>query len=170
MSNYKIQKVVIDHFRGYKNEITFDLSEGYDLTILEGPNGYGKTSFFDAIEWAFTGRLLRYEDPDEDKRNCNIINFQPFEERASVTVEFGNGGNSYILCRKTNRNYVDYGPDKTLVTIKGNNIPVLQGGQVDEFLNDILINAQYKKDVSFKDVFSRYNILTQDKMKNFIQE
>ena len=114
----------------------------------------------------FYRKTLRYEDSDEDKRNCNILTFSLLR-KGLLTVEFGNGGNSYILCRKTNRNYVDYGPDKTLVTIKGNNIPVLQGGQVDEFLNDILINAQYKR-CYFKDVFSRYNILTQDN-ENFIQ-
>lgn len=170
MSNYKIQKVRIDHFRGYKDEIAFDLTEGSDLTILQGPNGYGKTSFFDAIEWAFTGRLLRYEDPDEDKYNCNIINFQPFEKRASVTIEFGNGDSKYILCRKSTRDYADYGPDKTLVTISGSNITSeLKGKDVDDFLNNILISYQYKNDICFKDAFNRYNILTQDKMKNFIQ-
>ena len=47
----------ISGFRGFGDSYSFDLSP--DAIILGGPNGQGKTSFFDTILWAVTGSLPR---------------------------------------------------------------------------------------------------------------
>ena len=55
----KIKKIFIKNFKIY-NEKTIDF-EDKNLLVLDGPNGFGKTSIFDAIELLFTGKIRRYE-------------------------------------------------------------------------------------------------------------
>lgn len=60
MKNWKISKLQIQAFKAFTN-IEFDFKKS-SLVTLEGPNGYGKTSTFDAIELLFTGRISRISD------------------------------------------------------------------------------------------------------------
>ena len=53
----RLQSVSIKNFRAYRKTQIFDLSA--DVTVLYGPNGFGKTSFFDAIDFATTGEIGR---------------------------------------------------------------------------------------------------------------
>lgn len=68
----EIKQVKIKNFRGYginKNScdgyFTFDNLNDYDLVVLSGYNGYGKTSFYDAIEWCLTDRIQRLVELDD---------------------------------------------------------------------------------------------------------
>lgn len=60
MKNWKISKLQIQAFKAFTN-IEFDFNKS-SLITLEGPNGYGKTSTFDAIELLFTGKISRISD------------------------------------------------------------------------------------------------------------
>lgn len=60
MKNWKISKLQIQAFKAFTN-IEFDFKKS-SLITLEGPNGYGKTSTFDAIELLFTGKISRISD------------------------------------------------------------------------------------------------------------
>lgn len=68
MSILKIKEVWIKNFRGYGENINDP--EGFykfkdlnrKLVLLTGYNGFGKTSFFDAVEWCLTDRLSRIQD------------------------------------------------------------------------------------------------------------
>jgi exonuclease SbcC len=54
----RIREISIEAFRAYKNQSIFNLDA--DIVVLYGPNGLGKTSFFDAIDYACTGRIGRF--------------------------------------------------------------------------------------------------------------
>ena len=51
----RITKLSTKNFRGFKEEITFDLQKSY--AFIFGENGSGKSSFFEAIEYALTGQI-----------------------------------------------------------------------------------------------------------------
>ena len=53
----RLEKIKIQNFRAYRKVQTFVL--GDDVTVLYGPNGFGKTSVFDAIDFAATGDVGR---------------------------------------------------------------------------------------------------------------
>lgn len=55
----RIETLEIRNFRAYRKPQTFAL--GADVTVLYGPNGFGKTSFFDAVDFAITGGIGRVE-------------------------------------------------------------------------------------------------------------
>ncbi|WP_449402625.1 AAA family ATPase [Exiguobacterium artemiae] len=67
MSN-KIKSIEIDSFRIYQDKQVFsfdsDLYENKvaDLIVIYAPNGFGKTSIIDAIEWTLTGSVRRLEE------------------------------------------------------------------------------------------------------------
>ena len=49
-------------FRGFATKQIFDLNA--DAVIVVGANGNGKTSLFDAVLWAITGRIPRLGNDD----------------------------------------------------------------------------------------------------------
>ncbi len=58
MTTLYLQRIEISNFRAYGD--TFALSlPGPGVTILTGPDGLGKSTFFESIEWALTGRVRR---------------------------------------------------------------------------------------------------------------
>lgn len=55
--SFKIKEIYIENFKSIE-ESHLDLKDK-DLTVLDGPNGFGKTSIFDAIELVLTGAIRR---------------------------------------------------------------------------------------------------------------
>ena len=53
----RLASLRVEGFRAYRDPQTFDLDAS--VIVLYGPNGLGKTSLYDAIEYACTGRIGR---------------------------------------------------------------------------------------------------------------
>ncbi len=172
MERFRISRVSVDHFRGYREEKTFDLKENPDIVMISGPNGFGKTSFFDAVEWGFTGKLTRYNEGNEEKSNSRFINFQPEEKAAKVEIDLVSDRNKYVLVRESfgdDGKNTDYGDEKTRFKIIMQNGETLVDNKARNFLNEIMISDSWKGKLLFNEVFSQYHLLTQDKLKNFVQ-
>ena len=56
----RLKELEIGNFRAYRGRRKFDLDA--DLIVLFGPNGFGKTSFFDAIDFVSTGGVTRFDE------------------------------------------------------------------------------------------------------------
>lgn len=71
MSNYKISKIYFDNYKLFiQKELVFtDCS----LAVFDGPNGYGKTSVFDAIEFLITNDIKRISE------NSSILKTEAYE-------------------------------------------------------------------------------------------
>lgn len=74
MKNWKLSKIKISNFKAFE-EVEFDF-EGHSLLTLEGPNGYGKTSFYDALELLFTGKIMRIEQLCERVMLGSVKNYK----------------------------------------------------------------------------------------------
>lgn len=68
--SYKIESLKVRNFKcfDYKKFYEFYFVHDTNPTILSGPNGFGKTTFFDAIELIFTKRITRLNSEIEDGR------------------------------------------------------------------------------------------------------
>ena len=56
----KLSFLEMNGFRGYRKRIRIDFADRF--TIIDGRNGVGKSTIFDAIEYALTGMLTKYHD------------------------------------------------------------------------------------------------------------
>mgnify|MGYP003489530662 FL=1 len=81
----KFKKVELNAFRAYKNKEngTFDFTLDNDEKIanfisIYAPNGFGKTSFYDGIEWGVTNRIARLDsfskEADAERKHTEQVN------------------------------------------------------------------------------------------------
>ena len=95
----RLDAVAIQNFRAYRRRQVFDL--GRAVTVLYGPNGFGKTSFFDAVDFAATGgvgRLGLSAKTDRFARAVAHLDGKP--EDASVAVRFSANGRARRISRR----------------------------------------------------------------------
>lgn len=95
----RINSVVIEAFRAYRKRQDFDLDA--DVVVLYGPNGLGKTSFFDALDYACTGRIGRLCRRRISQKNfMNLARHLGTLPRAgSVTMEVTRGSSAFLVRR-----------------------------------------------------------------------
>lgn len=109
----EIKEVKIKNFRGYginKNSedgfFTFKDLNKSDLIILSGYNGFGKTSFYDAIEWCLTDKVQRLMELDDvfkqGKNNLKKSEYLQFNK------EFLNNGEAEVAVTLVNKNQECY--------------------------------------------------------------
>lgn len=78
----KIKKVEIEGFRAYrfKDDGTFDFTNKDDIpsnfVAIYAPNGFGKSSFYDAVEWAITHNLDRFAGEYNKKITSKLLGVQ----------------------------------------------------------------------------------------------
>ena len=76
----RIKKLLINNFKGVKNQIIVDFQKtGNQNQILSGPNGFGKTTIFEALELCITGkfdRIQTFKDVQLKSRGRNKPFFQ----------------------------------------------------------------------------------------------
>ena len=85
----RLEKIKIKNFRAYRRQQTFEL--GADVTVLYGPNGFGKTSFFDAIDFAVTGEIGRINSFSESHFRKTAQHLDSGTEESVVSLSFRSG-------------------------------------------------------------------------------
>lgn len=94
----RLAQITIENFRAYRRAQTFDF--GRDITVLYGPNGFGKTSFFDAIDFAATGSIGRLERSNEAQFSKLAAHLDASNtEESSVRLSFSDSGILHRLVR-----------------------------------------------------------------------
>lgn len=83
-SDVTIQRLRVESFRGFRDPRDFDLSA--TSVIVTGPNGTGKTSFFDAIQWCLVGSIDRLEDLRARRNVEHIVNQYRIGRKAFVEI------------------------------------------------------------------------------------
>lgn len=71
-NNFRIGRIKLTNFKSFADTLELNFGE-HQLIILDGPNGFGKTTIFDAIEISITGRLLRVRDGDGKVKDKHLL-------------------------------------------------------------------------------------------------
>lgn len=155
----KIKKVIVEGFRAYqtKEDGTFDFltstGECANFVSLYAPNGFGKTSFYDAVEWALTNNIGRFVRDYTRTENDNLSKSQNQPSKKQ-----------YIL---RNRFIKDTDPSRvTVVCDKGEskvkNVPKAKSGSRDYL---------FKREESEKGLEALSDVfLSQEAIDAFIRE
>jgi exonuclease SbcC len=90
----RLLSIELSGFRGFAQKREFDLDA--DAVVVIGANGHGKTSLFDGILWAFTGRIPRLQGDDS-----TVVSMYSETGQARVTLRFKNQttGDNYAVTR-----------------------------------------------------------------------
>ncbi|KPL92089.1 hypothetical protein AN167_26430, partial [Vibrio splendidus] len=119
MNKNKIKKITLDSFRAFSDqkELDFEIDNKVaDIVVIYAPNGTGKTSTIEGIEWAATGKVSRLDTiisnnnaKNRNPKEGNILkNRYSGKKVGSVTLELESG---QLIHRETkpknNRNH-DY--------------------------------------------------------------
>ncbi|MDY0996329.1 chromosome segregation protein SMC [Pantoea agglomerans] len=102
MKNWKLSKLRINKFKAF-DKVEFDF-ECSSLLTLEGPNGYGKTSVYDALELLFTGKIKRIEQLCQTIMTGGVRNYSDNlfwnktngEEDIEISVEMSDDNNEKL--------------------------------------------------------------------------
>ena len=86
-NNIKLSKIILEAFRGYRDKVTFDFTlpdnKIADIVAIYAPNGFGKTSFFDGIEWNTKGKIERFEENSKIKNSAEEFGGSILKNRES---------------------------------------------------------------------------------------
>lgn len=148
MEKFKILEVEINNFRGYKHKL-FKFKEEDQVIVLSGPNGYGKTSFIDAIEWCLTSDVRRIsEDASARKeKSLNLMkkglikHIYSGAEQVSVKVKFKLGNESVTITRKSAPHSSTFINQDTLITISKSDDII--GDSIDELFSGNISISQH---------------------------
>lgn len=96
----KIKSVKITGFRAFEKEenSTFDFTsngEIMDFASIYAPNGFGKTSFYDAVEWSVTHQIQRFDRMDD---------FEKMRKENSLPLLLNNSSTSGKVIVETDSN------------------------------------------------------------------
>ena len=96
-STTQIRSITIKSFRAYQTETTFTL--GDKLTVFYGPNGFGKTSIFDAIDFAVTGSIGRLAIKGNFRFTKAAAHLDDLPENSTVSLSLEKNGEMHKIVR-----------------------------------------------------------------------
>tara|TARA_R110001583_G_scaffold74100_7_gene205523 strand:+ start:33203 stop:36334 length:3132 start_codon:yes stop_codon:yes gene_type:complete len=154
----KIKRVEIEAFRAYKSKSdgTFDFTNEGDIpsnfVAIYAPNGFGKSSFYDAVEWAVTNHLERLGGEYNKSNN----------ESAAKSTKDPNEGQKILRNKYVHENV----PTKVVVSTTRlapfeRELPKIRKNQRDMRIGDY---SQRENE------FFRRVILSQDEIDRFLRE
>jgi len=151
----RLKSVTIEGFRGFSRRVTIDLDA--DVIILQGPNGVGKTSLLDAVLWALTGKIERFED------RGSPISLYAREGIARVSLNIGSNSQNVTVARSSD------GERSSLRLTVGDQI--VEGAPAEARLSEILLpqlRERTQSAAAMASVLTRGVYLQQDLVRQFI--
>ena len=126
----KIEKIRMRNFRVFLGEKNIDF-DGTPFVLLSAPNGSGKTSVIDAIEWCFTGNIGRLKEAYDNRSTNNterkknwdgILKNKKADKNDYVEVEltYIDEDESFCLLRKQKQD--DLNKENSEVSLNGSKI------------------------------------------------
>jgi DNA repair protein SbcC/Rad50 len=162
-----IQKIILNNFRIFRGKHEFDFSNK-KVVVVEGPNGHGKSTIFDAINWAISGKIFRYVGSSEHQQFNYIINNDAYSQgvdEASVEIFF-KGEEEVIIKRTVKKN----GPPKIL--INGERLGIREGQKeiVRLLVNENIINdPNLIEAIDLPSFIESTLVLSQENLEDFVR-
>ncbi|WP_421535585.1 AAA family ATPase [Priestia sp. D3YE.R1] len=180
----KINKLKLKNFRLFRGDYEFDFGNK-QLIIIEGQNGNGKSTIFDAIEWCITGELRRYKGSREPSKFNFLLNHEANlldTAEMFVELEFVNDNDQKYSIKRSILKTNSKPRGETNLTINEEDYSVKEGNEKifelisnqisNEFVNETEeIEVQENTGVNLKnmiDFFSATQILSQDELSDFV--
>lgn len=169
----KIYSLSLQAFRGFNKNEKFCLES--DIIVLYGPNGHGKSSIYDAIEWALTGGIHRFDEASQERKRTKFIRNLHADYKEKSFVELGielEDGSRFKInreCTATQKDQSDYGKYKLRIYDEIDQL-FYEDEKAELTLKKWLIHKDWLPDIeSLTTMLSLTHILSQDKMGEFLK-
>lgn len=163
--HYKINRLLIKNFKPV-DEVTVDFRNS-NLTVLDGPNGYGKTTIFDAIELGITGQIHRITNNKISSRNQgynDILLSKNQQEDTIIKLEFINDENETLIIARYLKN-----EGLNRIQKKPNNWALFELYELENFEDDISTGKVIPQRLLDK-VLEGHNISDCYNLYNYVQQ
>lgn len=164
-----IRKIILNNFRIFRGKHEFDFLNK-KVIVLEGPNGHGKSTIFDAINWVISGKISRYVGSSEYQQFNFLINNDAYKQgvdEASVEIYF-NLNNSEEVCIK--RSIQNNGSQKLVIDGQGIGIREGQKEIVRLLVNENITNdANLLESIDLLTFIESTLILSQENLEEFVR-
>jgi exonuclease SbcC len=165
---YRISELNIKNFKCF-TDVKFDF-EGYNLVVFDGPNGYGKTTSFEALEILLTKAPRKISKVNLDKRytyeNSPIHKFE--DKEIEISVKLISSDDNDIIIKRILPAAAANGKSK-----KNNISQIYSDSKL--FINDEEVNSESNLEeiLDYKNVYNLFNVLNyveQDENTYFLKE
>ncbi|MEH7238089.1 ATP-binding protein [Bacillus sp. JJ1562] len=96
---YRIRRILIENFKSIDHKI-IDFTNK-DLIVFDGPNGFGKTTIFDAIELVLCGQVSRVTNTSDGRMGYSDLLFSKDTSKDTIIkIEFENGKKRFTVIKK----------------------------------------------------------------------
>lgn len=175
----RIREIEAENFKLFSTNFhEVNKIEKSDLVVFNGPNGYGKTSVFDIIEFCLTGTIKRIEKYNED---LAIKKTEAFENKilisdetkeAFVKILFDNNGKcieiKYIYFPEQSKNRVSSRENNPHnIFERFNREIVCDGEKIDRDNQEQFLSEIQFEDI--KEIFDKCCFLSQDEHLQFLK-
>lgn len=163
-----IQKIILNNFRIFREKHEFDFSNK-KVIVIEGPNGHGKSTIFDAINWVVSGEISRYIGSSEHQQFNYIINNDALNKgvnEASVEIHF-NSSETVCIKRTIDKN----SSQKVFI----NERKIVGKKVAQKEINRLLVNENLVNDTNLSESIDLQSfiestlILSQENLEEFVR-
>ncbi|QDB78596.1 hypothetical protein FE251_03780 [Georgenia wutianyii] len=152
-----INRLRVEAFRGFRDAREFDLSAA--AVVITGPNGTGKTSFFDALQWGLLGRIERLESLRSRRNVEHVVNQYRLGRKATVEIDLGLPSGS-VTVRRTG----DQGG--STLELRRTSEPPLFGDEAEARLRSILLPHT---ELALEAALTTSGLMQQDVMRRVLE-
>lgn len=174
----KIKSLKICGFRGFSGETFFRFNDA-KVILLYGPNGHGKTSVFDAIEWALSGEIHRFNQATDERNRTRFIRNMHTDQSKKTYIEvelISPNGKIYKIkrtCTARPQDITDYGKHELEISlpepIDKTGELMFKGGNAELILKYLLVNDAWLEKVEVSRGLHLTHILGQEKLNEFLR-
>jgi DNA repair exonuclease SbcCD ATPase subunit len=151
MGGVILKELEVQNFRTFESK-RFVISPDQKIILLYGNNGFGKTSFFDAIEWGITGDIRRYKEAAKEKNEYAMLQNQLQKDKAAwVNIKFNN----------------DQSVKREIVRGRGSSD--YNQGRVEGEPFSWIVKPEWNDLIDFNNAFNLSHILTQELVSQFVR-
>jgi exonuclease SbcC len=156
----KIKSVKITGFRAFEKEedSTFDFTSNGEImnfASIYAPNGFGKTSFYDAVEWGVTHKIQRFDrmvDFDKVRKDNNgPLLLNKFSDSGKVVIETNTKTYENVINKRKKYSYKDKAENEYFQK------QILTQDLIDAFLKEDKADKRYENFLEIDESLKKYD-------------
>nr|WP_320126805.1 AAA family ATPase [uncultured Shewanella sp.] len=162
-----LSRITFKNFKIFGDDLYTINFENYSLVLLDGPNGYGKTSVFDGIELGLTGNLTRLVSLEGRQNPTDVVVAHQGKGQVEIELEFKDSDSNVKIFKRKMKNSVPNSSKKISRFAELWELYEIVDGQ--QVLSSQLVLDQYFDSKDFKRDFLLFHYVQQEETSRFLK-